>query len=81
MVYIKTFTGGVELLGLGNWGMHFTDPGTGEVNVIHGEVSHIPVEQISVTISDRELNVQGSLTVRTFKGDPRPSHPTFLKES
>jgi hypothetical protein len=69
MVYIKTFTGGVELLGLGNWGMHHTDPETGEVNVIHGEVSHIPVEQISVTISEDELKVQGSLTVRTFSGD------------
>jgi galactose mutarotase-like enzyme len=68
MVYIKTFTGGVELLGLSNWGMHYTDPETGEVNVIHGEVSHIPVEQISVTISEDELEVQGSLTVRSFKG-------------
>jgi hypothetical protein len=71
MVYIKTFTGGVELLGLGNWGMHFTDPETGEVNVIHGEVSHIPVEDVSVTISEGGLEVQGSFTVRTFKGDSR----------
>jgi hypothetical protein len=70
MVYIKTFTGGVELLGLDNWGMHYIDPKTGEVHVIHGQVSHIPVEQVSLTISDRGLSVQGSFTVRSFKGDP-----------
>lgn len=66
--YIKTYTGGIEFLGLSNWGMHYSDPDSGEVKLLHGEVASIPVEEITVTISAETLELKGSFIVRTCKG-------------
>jgi len=68
-VYLKTFTGGVELLGLRNWGMPYTDSATGEFHVLHGDVGNIPVEELNVTISASGLQLSGSFIVRTGRGD------------
>jgi hypothetical protein len=69
MVFIKTYMGGIELLGLGNWGMPHTDPNTDQFHVLHGEVGNIPVETVTMTISEDKLVVQGAFLVRTFEGD------------
>ena len=50
MGWIRYFTGGVEMLGLRNWGMPRTDVATGEVLGLHGEVSTIPAADIDVSI-------------------------------
>ena len=71
MVFIKTYMGGIELLGLGNWGMMYTDPETGKFHVLHGEVGNIPVETVSITIVEDRLEVQGSFIVRSFEGDKK----------
>jgi hypothetical protein len=69
MIFIKTYIGGIELLGLGNWGMPYTDPDTGKFHILHGEVCNIPVETVTVTMSEERLEAQGTFIVRTFEGN------------
>lgn len=67
--YLKTYTGGIEFLGLSNWGMHVTDPATGKIQALHGEVGLIPAETVSVRLTSDSLELTGVLPVRTFQGD------------
>lgn len=69
MTFIKTYMGGIELLGFDNWGMPYTDPDTGRLYALHGEVNSIPVETVVVNISKERLEAQGTFVVRTFEGD------------
>ncbi len=67
--YIKTFVGGIELLGMTNWGMPFEDPQTGEFLPLHGEVSNIPLETVEFEINETGLIARGTIIYRTLKGD------------
>lgn len=60
MAYIKTYMGSIEMLGLSNWGMPYTDPDTGRFHILHGEASNIPAETVDVTVSGAQLQMQGS---------------------
>jgi hypothetical protein len=69
--YLRTFVGGIELLGLKNWGMPRTDTLTGEFLPLHGEVSNIPLEKIEFEISKKGLLAKGTIIYRTMKGDDK----------
>ena len=67
--WIETFTGGIEMCGLNNWGMPFTDKKNKTLLSLHGEVSNIPVNNIYVEISGSGLEIIGTFHFRTFKGN------------
>ena len=46
--FIEYLVGGVMMFGLENWGMPYTDKETGNSGTLHGEVSNIPIEKVSV---------------------------------
>lgn len=64
--FLKTFTGGIELYGLRNWGMPIENDN--ELQLLHGETSNIPVNEISIYNKGDILTVQASFLYRTFKG-------------
>jgi hypothetical protein len=68
--FLKTFTGGVELYGLKNWGMPKVDE-KGKLLPIHGETSNIPVEEIAVTFDEekRTVKVKAEFYYNSYKGD------------
>lgn len=66
--WIEGYMGGIELLGLENWGMPWTDPRTGKFYSLHGEVNTIAVPTIELKISARHASVHGAFVVRSFEG-------------
>lgn len=64
--FLKTFLGGIEFYGMKNWGMPRVDEKTGELFLLHGETSNIPVEEISLTLQDDRLEIAGKLIYRDF---------------
>ena len=68
--FLKTFNGGVELYGLNNWGMPKVDK-NGKLLPIHGETSNIPVEEVALTINEKEktVEVKGEFFYNSFEGD------------
>jgi hypothetical protein len=68
-VYIKLFTGGIEMLGPDNWGMPHFDLNKNSLHVLHGSVHSIPVEEIEVRDEGEEILVEGKVETRTFKGE------------
>ncbi len=67
--WVETFTGGIEMCGLNNWGMPFTEEKTGNLQSLHGQVSNIPVQNIYIEISSSGMEIIGKFIVRTFEGD------------
>lgn len=70
--FLKTFSGGIELYGLRNWGMPFRDPGTGVLHPLHGETSSIPVDICEVSIGPDEVILTG---VFVYRDMPLSSSP------
>ncbi|MDC7245960.1 MAG: DUF4432 family protein [Sphaerochaetaceae bacterium] len=60
--WIANFTGGIEMLGLDNWGMHFVDKKK-KLHTLHGNVSNIPAEGISIEEIDGHLKIFGNVSV------------------
>ncbi len=62
MGWLRYFSSHVEMLGLHNWGM----PETGEYNKplpLHGNVSNIPVKEVTAELLDDRLRLTGSFNV------------------
>ena len=59
--FLKTFVGGIEFLGMTNWGMPRIDTLTGEFLPLHGEVSNIPLENIEFEVSNKGLLAKGTI--------------------
>lgn len=67
--FLKTFVGGIELMGMKNWGMPYTDPNTGDSLPLHGEAGNIPLEWVEFEVSDEGLTARGSYVYRTMEGN------------
>ncbi len=65
--WLLQFTGGVEMLGLENWGMPKVDDETGIVMPMHGTASLIPIEAIDVIIKKDSAEIIGEFEVRKFR--------------
>lgn len=66
--FLKTFNGGIELYGLQNWGMPVKKKG--ELQLLHGETSNIPVESVEVNLPDaNRIKINGSFLYKTWKGN------------
>lgn len=64
--FLKTFLGGIEFYGMKNWGMPRTDETTGELYLLHGETSNIPLEQVTGVLFDDRLELSGKFIYRNF---------------
>jgi galactose mutarotase-like enzyme len=69
--YIESFAGGIELLGLDNWGMPRLDPERGSLLQLHGTVQALPFHIVDVEIRDETVAVTGSAIVRSQRGSHR----------
>jgi len=67
--YLRTFVGGIELLGMTNWGMPRIDTLTGRFLPLHGEVSNIPLDSLEIEISKKGLIAKGTIIYRNMLGD------------
>ena len=65
--FLKTLVAGVELYGLNNWGMPVEK--NGKLELLHGETSNIPVDEVSYSIEEGILTIMASFSYRTFDGD------------
>lgn len=66
--FLQTFSGGIELYGLKNWGMPRTDQ-DGKLLPLHGETSNIPVKEIELWLDNQDLIIVGTFEYRSFIGD------------
>jgi hypothetical protein len=64
--FLKTFVGGIEFYGMKNWGMPRTDQATGELYLLHGETSNIPVDQVIGVLYDDRLELSGKFIYRNL---------------
>lgn len=69
--YLKSYMGGIEFLGLVNWGMPGEDPVSGTLLPLHGEVSNIPLRSVAFEVSEDGLSASGTFMYRTMEGEPR----------
>ena len=61
--WVAHFIGGVEMLGLDNWGMHHSDT-DGKLHTLHGNVSCIPAQKVTVGIDEAEqVVISGEIVV------------------
>jgi hypothetical protein len=65
--FLKTLTGGIELYGLKNWGMPVEKDG--KLELLHGETSNIPVDEVSFLVEAEACTVEASFVYRTFEGN------------
>ena len=66
--FLKTLIGGLEFYGLKNWGMPVSIHGKTEL--LHGETSNIPVNEILFgTDKEEKCWIQASFIYRTFEGN------------
>ncbi|MFA6309202.1 MAG: DUF4432 family protein [Clostridia bacterium] len=65
--WLKQFTGGVEMLGLENWGMPETEEATGFSLPMHGTVSMIPVKSVNIDITEDSAEISGTFEVRNTR--------------
>jgi hypothetical protein len=65
--FLKTFTGGIELYGLKNWGMPVENQG--KLQVLHGETSNIPVDEVKIDETGDTLSISGSFMYKTLQGN------------
>jgi hypothetical protein len=80
MAFMRTFCGGVEMMGLRNWGLPRRDPKTGELLPLHGEVSNIPVDRVTVRICRAGVHARARFDVPAFSGGRR-SGPWYKRGS
>lgn len=66
--YIESFTGGIELLGLDNWGMPRQDLQDGSLLPLHGTVHAIPLNRVEIESTANTVQVKGRFLVRSHKG-------------
>lgn len=62
--FLEGFTGGIEMLGLLNWGMPFRNEETGRLLPLHGDVSLIPVPAVTAHIFEGGVLIEGNLEIR-----------------
>lgn len=63
VAWIAQFLGGVEMLGLDNWGMQYRDE-QNSLHPLHGNVSNIPATEVTVEVEDEyTLKISGLVTV------------------
>ena len=80
MRWIENFAGCVELLGFSNWGMPLHHSDNGEVLPLHGEASHIPVENVDIARDERYIAVSGGFELRLgWWRDPDESKPWYRR--
>jgi hypothetical protein len=66
--FLKTLYAGLEFYGLKNWGMPTTK--YGRLELLHGETSNIPVEEIRFGSDTKDACwIEASFVYRTFEGD------------
>jgi hypothetical protein len=65
--FLKTLVAGIELYGLKNWGMPVEKDG--RLQLLHGETSNIPVDDVSFYIEKESCTISSSFIYRTFEGD------------
>jgi hypothetical protein len=68
-IYIKTYTGGIELLGLDNWGMPAKN-NNGDLMILHGAASLIPIENVSINDEKDKVIISGKFVYRSFPKKP-----------
>ena len=61
---LKTFMGGLELYGMENWGMPYTDKQTNKLYPLHGETSNIPVRYVNIASEEDEITIEGKFIWR-----------------
>lgn len=66
--FLKTLVGGIELYGLKNWGMPVEKDG--KLELLHGETSNIPVDEVSFLVEAETCTVEATFIYRTFEGTP-----------
>lgn len=66
--YIESFTGGIELLGLDNWGMPRPDLQDGSLLPLHGTVHAMPLSRVEIESTGNAVQVKGRFLVRSHKG-------------
>jgi len=69
--FVEAFLGGLEMMGLRNWGMPMQDTATGALLPIHGEVANIPIRKLRIIASDAGIEINGSFLARYGKGGGR----------
>lgn len=69
--FLRAFTGGVEMLGLRNWGMPYRDIYTGRLFGLHGDISLTPVSEADITVSEAGIEISALVTVTDREGDGR----------
>jgi len=70
--WVAYFAAHVEMLGLKNWGMAMNTPGK-ELHCLHGNASMIPIEELTVELSNGGAVIQGSFFIRDANGCWPPS--------
>lgn len=63
--FLKTMVAGVELYGLKNWGM--PKEKEGNLELLHGETSNIPVEKVLIYCENDKCTIEGSFIYRGFR--------------
>lgn len=69
--WVEAFTGGVEMLGLSNWGM-----AKEEDNVLfglHGEASNLPIKHCDICFDGDSVSVTGELVIHGWDEDGYPA--------
>jgi hypothetical protein len=66
--FLPTFCAGVEFYGLKNWGMLRKDKNTGELFLLHGETSNIPVAETTLEIDNEGITVTAAFIYHDMKG-------------
>ena len=66
--WLELFCGGVEMLGLDNWGMPYEDLKTGKILTLHGTTSVIPVKSVNVNLCEDGVEVYSSFQVCNGEG-------------
>ena len=64
--FLKTFMGGIEFYGMTNWGMPRFDQSSGELHLLHGETSNIPVDEVTGVLYHDRLEMSGKFIFRKF---------------
>ncbi len=76
--WVENFTGGVELLGLQNWGMPAVNSETGELLPIHGTASNVPVDSVECSIAGSAVIFRSVFMVRDgAPSNARDSRPWY----
>ena len=65
--FLKTLVGGIEFYGLKNWGMPVEKDG--RMELLHGETSNIPIDELSFSMEAEKCTVEASFICRTFEGN------------